>query len=129
MDSFCIYLFILHLHNLQISSFVAQLLWRFLHLAISIFFFVLAKAYAVESYLISSGLLRKYKAIDVEKVRYLAIVVDSQDARRTSKVIRLLKWLAAIGVKRVCLYDAEGENIYPVQSYWCIIVLLSFFNN
>jgi ditrans,polycis-polyprenyl diphosphate synthase len=63
----------------------------------------------VESRLISIELLKQYKVIDVGKLRYLAIVVDSEEARRISKVIRLLKWLHHIGVKRVCLYDTEGE--------------------
>ncbi|GLT98067.1 hypothetical protein SLE2022_155910 [Rubroshorea leprosula] len=41
-------------------------------------------------------------------LRYLAIVIESEDAHQTSKIIELLEWLIAIGVKHVCLYDAEG---------------------
>ncbi|CAK7329725.1 unnamed protein product [Dovyalis caffra] len=54
------------------------------------------------------GLLKRYKAIDVGQLRYLAIVVDSDDACQISKVIQLLQWLEAIGVKHLCLYDPEG---------------------
>ncbi|ONH91232.1 hypothetical protein PRUPE_8G100800 [Prunus persica] len=49
-----------------------------------------------------------YKALNLGKLRYLAIVIESEEAYQTSKVIELLQWLEAIGVKRVCLYDTEG---------------------
>lgn len=65
----------------------------------------------VESYLISSGLLKSYKALDLGKLNYLAIVVGSEEAYQTAKVIELLEWLEAIGVKHVCLYDMEGEDV------------------
>ncbi len=63
-----------------------------------------------ENYLISRGLLKHYKALDVGKVRYLAIVADSEDAYEISEVLQLLQWLAAIGVKHMCLYDSEGAD-------------------
>ncbi|KAH0977385.1 hypothetical protein GBA52_027104 [Prunus armeniaca] len=49
-----------------------------------------------------------YKALNFGKLRCLAIVIESEEAYQTSKVIELLRWLEAIGVKRVCLYDTEG---------------------
>ncbi|XP_073525898.1 dehydrodolichyl diphosphate synthase complex subunit NUS1-like [Phyllobates terribilis] len=63
----------------------------------------------VESHCISSGLFKKkYSTLDVSKLKYLAIVVESEDAHDISKIIELLQWLADIGVKHVCLYDMEG---------------------
>lgn len=71
---------------------------------------MLGLAGAVDSYLISSGLLKKYNDLNLGKLRYLAIVVDSDEARKTSQVIKLLQWLSDIGMKHVCLYDEEGED-------------------
>ncbi|CAK9142588.1 unnamed protein product [Ilex paraguariensis] len=84
------------------------LLWIILHLIIGIWYFAVDIVRAIESYLISSGLFKRYKALDISKVRYLAIVIDSEEARQTSKIIELLRWLAAIGIKSVCLYDPDG---------------------
>ncbi|KAL5561435.1 hypothetical protein UlMin_031182 [Ulmus minor] len=85
-----------------------QLLWHILHLIINIFYLMVGIACVIESSLISSGLLKKYKAFNPGKLRYLAIVIESEDAREISRVIKLLQWLEAIGVKHVCFYDAEG---------------------
>ncbi|XP_031402368.1 dehydrodolichyl diphosphate synthase complex subunit NUS1 isoform X1 [Punica granatum] len=92
----------------RMSSLAIHLLWLLIHLVISIFFFVLKIANVLESYLISSGFLKKYESINVGKLRYLAVVVDSEDALQINKVIKLVQWLADIGVKHVCLYDNEG---------------------
>ncbi|KAM7479288.1 hypothetical protein LguiA_027501 [Lonicera macranthoides] len=83
-------------------------LWYMLHFMISLWYFALEMANAVQSYLISKGLFKRYKALDPSKVRYLAIVVDSEDANKAAHIIELLNWLAAIGIKRICLYDREG---------------------
>lgn len=99
----------------QASSFALQLLWLLVHVIISIFFFLLGIADALESYLISSGFLKKYEAINAEKLRYLAIVVDIEDAQQIMKVLKLLQWLADIGVKHICLYDTEGKDILLVR--------------
>lgn len=77
---------------------------------ISLWYFALEMANAVQSYLISKGLFKRYKALDPSKVRYLAIVVDSEDANKAAHIIELLNWLAAIGIKRICLYDREGKD-------------------
>ncbi|BBN68433.1 Undecaprenyl pyrophosphate synthetase family protein [Prunus dulcis] len=53
-------------------------------------------------------ILKSYKARNLGKLRYLAIVIESEEAYQTLKVIELLQWLEAIVVKRVCLYDTEG---------------------
>ncbi|KAK4785962.1 hypothetical protein SAY86_002651 [Trapa natans] len=92
----------------QMPSFALSVLWFLIHLVISIFFIVLGIADAVENYLISSGFLKRYDAINVGKLRYLAIVVDSEDAMQINKALKLLQWLTDIGVKHVCLYDSEG---------------------
>uniref|UniRef100_A0A2N9GAF0 ditrans,polycis-polyprenyl diphosphate synthase [(2E,6E)-farnesyldiphosphate specific] n=1 Tax=Fagus sylvatica TaxID=28930 RepID=A0A2N9GAF0_FAGSY len=92
----------------QIGNFGLLLLWCILHFLVSIWYFLLEIAHVVESYIMSSGLMKNYKALDFGKLRYLGIVVGSEEASQTSKVIELLQWLEAIGVKHVCLYDTEG---------------------
>lgn len=86
------------------------LLWHFLHLLVSLWYLQVRLVETTESYLISTGLLKDYKALDISNVRYLAIVIDSEDARQISKVLQLLKWLAAVGVKHLCLYDSIGTE-------------------
>uniref|UniRef100_A0A9R1UCY5 ditrans,polycis-polyprenyl diphosphate synthase [(2E,6E)-farnesyldiphosphate specific] n=1 Tax=Lactuca sativa TaxID=4236 RepID=A0A9R1UCY5_LACSA len=66
------------------------------------------KMHAIESYLIANGIVKTYEDLNLDRVKYLGIVVDSDEARETSKVIELLEWLSDIGVKKVCLYDKEG---------------------
>ncbi|XP_059647696.1 uncharacterized protein LOC132294009 isoform X2 [Cornus florida] len=92
----------------QIGNTGLLILWHIIHFIISLWYFLAGIAHALESYLISAGLLKRYKALNIGKVRYLAIVVDSEEAHDTAKVTELLHWLAAIGVKHVCLYDTEG---------------------
>ncbi|KAK6916549.1 hypothetical protein RJ641_019410, partial [Dillenia turbinata] len=84
------------------------LLWACIHVALSIWFFARGIIDSLKSSLISSGLLKRYKTLNVSKLRYLAIAVESEEAHQTSKIIKLLHWLAAIGVKHVCLYDKRG---------------------
>lgn len=69
----------------------------------------------LQSYFVPSRLLDKYKDLQLKKLRYLAIVVDSEEALQTSRILKLLQWLSAIGVKHVSLYDMEGKSssIYP----------------
>ncbi|KAL5858164.1 hypothetical protein ACOSQ3_005622 [Xanthoceras sorbifolium] len=92
----------------KIGDLGVRLLWHLLHFLVSLWYFSLGIASAIESYLISRGILKRYKALDIGKLRYLAIVVESEDAYQIPKVIKLLQCLVAIGVKRVCLYDSEG---------------------
>ncbi|KAF3435606.1 hypothetical protein FNV43_RR22697 [Rhamnella rubrinervis] len=93
---------------LFIGNLVLWLLWHVLHFTVSIFYLVLAIASVAESYFISSGLLRKYRTLNLSKLRYLAIVVETEEACQTSKITELLQWLGDIGVKHICLYDQEG---------------------
>lgn len=84
------------------------LLWHVLHLIVSLLYFVREIIRSVESYLITNGIVKAYEDLNLDRVKYLGIVVDSDEARETSKVIELLEWLSDIGVKKVCLYDREG---------------------
>jgi len=94
----------------QIGNFGLRLVWHSVHLLVRFWYLGVGVANVIESYLISSGLLKRYRSIDVGKLRYLAIVIESDDACRISKVIQLLQWLQAIGVKHLCLYDTEGKD-------------------
>lgn len=90
------------------GSIVLLLLWHILHLVLSILYFLREILRAFESYLITNGYVKAYDDLNLDRVKYLGIVVDSDEARKTSNVIELLDWLSAIGVKKVCLYDREG---------------------
>lgn len=92
----------------QSGNIALLVLWHMLHIIVSICYFIYGLVQTIESHLISNGLFQRYKTLNVGHVRYLAIVVDSEEARHTSKVIELLLWLTAMGVKKVCLYDREG---------------------
>ncbi|XP_057503033.1 uncharacterized protein LOC130786697 isoform X2 [Actinidia eriantha] len=95
-------------NSLQIHNLVLLLLWHILHSVISVWYCALGIAHMLESYIVSSGLLRRYKALNLDRLQFLAVVVDSEEARQISKVTELLQWLRTIGVKNVCLYDTEG---------------------
>ncbi|XP_073272338.1 uncharacterized protein [Primulina huaijiensis] len=84
------------------------LMWHITHSVISLWYFILGLADGIESFLISMGALTWYKACDISRVQNLAVVFDSKEALQTIKVLDLLRWLAANGVKNVCLYDREG---------------------
>uniref|UniRef100_A0A8R7UB48 ditrans,polycis-polyprenyl diphosphate synthase [(2E,6E)-farnesyldiphosphate specific] n=1 Tax=Triticum urartu TaxID=4572 RepID=A0A8R7UB48_TRIUA len=49
-----------------------------------------------------------YRNLQLGKLKYLAIVVDSREAKNTVKINQLLYWLKTLGVKYVCLYDIDG---------------------
>ncbi|KAM0884282.1 hypothetical protein ACQ4PT_031091 [Festuca glaucescens] len=84
------------------------LLWCIIHVAISLFSLCSHLIFSLECYLISSGLLRKYQNLQLSRMKYLAIVVDSREAKNTVKINQLLCWLKNLGVKYVCLYDIDG---------------------
>ncbi|XP_028751455.1 dehydrodolichyl diphosphate synthase complex subunit NUS1-like [Neltuma alba] len=85
-----------------------RFIWRFLHVLVSIWYSILALGNKCESFLISSAVLKSYKLCNLGKLHYLAIVIESDDAHQTSKVVELLRWLDSLGVKNVCLYDRIG---------------------
>uniref|UniRef100_A0A9R1WDE3 ditrans,polycis-polyprenyl diphosphate synthase [(2E,6E)-farnesyldiphosphate specific] n=1 Tax=Lactuca sativa TaxID=4236 RepID=A0A9R1WDE3_LACSA len=93
---------------LQNDHMILLLLWHILYLILKLIYCVWEKMRAIESYLIANGIVKTYEDLNLDRVKYLGIVVDSDEARETSKVIELLEWLSDIGVKKVCLYDREG---------------------
>ncbi|CAH8372137.1 unnamed protein product [Eruca vesicaria subsp. sativa] len=92
----------------QIVDFGLYLLWRFIHIVVTLWYIVSGIFEAIESYAISLGLVQKYSSIDIEKLKCLAVVVDIEAAQDVSKVIELLQWLTTIGVKQVGLFDSQG---------------------
>jgi len=92
----------------QIGNLVLQLLWYFLQIIVSAWYYISVVANFFESYFISYGVLKKYQSLPIGKLQYLAIVIESEDAHQTSKVVQLLQWLDSLGVKNVCLYDMNG---------------------
>ncbi|KVI01979.1 Di-trans-poly-cis-decaprenylcistransferase-like protein, partial [Cynara cardunculus var. scolymus] len=90
------------------DSRVFLLLWHALHLILRVLYIAREILSTVESYLITNGLLKAYDHLNLDRVKYLGVVIDSDEARQTSEVIELLEWLSAIGIKKVCLYDREG---------------------
>ncbi|CAF2259421.1 unnamed protein product [Brassica napus] len=92
----------------QIGDLGFDLLWRFLHIVVSLFHIVSGIFEAIQSYAISLGLIQKYSSIDIEKLMCLAVVVDIEVARDVAKVVELLQWLKTIGVKQVGLFDSQG---------------------
>uniref|UniRef100_A0A0D9VQR3 ditrans,polycis-polyprenyl diphosphate synthase [(2E,6E)-farnesyldiphosphate specific] n=2 Tax=Leersia perrieri TaxID=77586 RepID=A0A0D9VQR3_9ORYZ len=84
------------------------LLWFIVHLAISLFSLWSHLIYNTECYLISFGLIPKYGKFKLDRLKYLAVVVDSREAKNIAKIKQLLCWLSNIGVKYVCLYDIDG---------------------
>ncbi|KAJ1397560.1 Decaprenyl diphosphate synthase-like superfamily [Sesbania bispinosa] len=69
--------------------------------------FISFKCHTVIDTSLNSGNV-DFKGSKCRKLRYLAIVIESEDANQTSKVVKLLQWLDSIGVKNVCLYDMNG---------------------
>lgn len=96
------------LRLVQIGDFWLRLLWYFLQIIVNTWYSIVAVGNLLESYFISRGVLEKYKSLHPEKVQYLAIVIESEEAYQISEVVKLLKWLDTIGVKNVCLYDMNG---------------------
>ncbi|EFH68914.1 predicted protein [Arabidopsis lyrata subsp. lyrata] len=92
----------------QIGDLGLNLLWRFIHIVVSLWYIVSGISEAIESYAISLGLNKKYSSIDLEKLRCLAVVVDIEAVQDVAKVVELLQWLTTIGVKQVGLFDSQG---------------------
>lgn len=102
---------------LQIENLWLILIWHVVHFIISIWYFAIWLAETVESYLISNGFLKRYRTIDTDRVQYLAIVLDSEEACRTSEIIELLQCIDRIGLRNVCLYDCEGQLVFVCATY------------
>ena len=91
-----------------------RLVWHFIHLLFSVFYLVVGIACAFESYLISTVGLCGFNAA---KIKYLAIVIESEEASDISRVVKLLLWLHGLGVAHICLYDEEGL-LYSILPYF-----------
>jgi ditrans,polycis-polyprenyl diphosphate synthase len=118
----------------QIGYLGIQLLWYFLQIIVSAWYYISIAGNMFESYFISCEVLKKYKSLHIGKLRYLAIVIESEEAHQTSKVIKLLQWLDSVGVKNVCLYDMNGMKDLDNQLWETFFYLLSrmiifFFNS
>ncbi|XXG44833.1 hypothetical protein AAC387_Pa02g0078 [Persea americana] len=87
---------------------VIGLCWFLLHQVVNTVHLMMGIKQVLESYFLPSGLLVKYKDLLLKELHYLAVVVDSEEALQTSSIVKLLRWLSAIGVKHVCLYDMDG---------------------
>ncbi|XP_057550623.1 uncharacterized protein LOC130828674 isoform X1 [Amaranthus tricolor] len=92
----------------KVTNYTATLLWNILHFLVTTWYWVNNVLHMLESYFITCGLLKKYKSLDLSKLRYLAIAIESEEAHCLSQVIELLHLVADIGVKHVCLFDIEG---------------------
>ncbi|RWR71884.1 dehydrodolichyl diphosphate synthase complex subunit NUS1 isoform X1 [Cinnamomum micranthum f. kanehirae] len=94
--------------RLDIWRLVIGLCWFLLHQGVNTVHLMMGIKQVLESYFVPSGLLDKYKDLQLKELHYLAVVVDNEEALQTLSIIKLLRWLSAIGVKHVCLYDMEG---------------------
>ncbi|RWR93565.1 dehydrodolichyl diphosphate synthase complex subunit NUS1 [Cinnamomum micranthum f. kanehirae] len=94
--------------RLDIWNLVIRLCWFLLHQVFNTVHIMMGIKRVLESYFVPSGLLDEYKDLQLKKLRYLAVVVDSEEALQTLRIIKLLQWLSAIGVKHVSLYDMQG---------------------
>ncbi|KAL4581256.1 hypothetical protein LXL04_017466 [Taraxacum kok-saghyz] len=83
-------------------------LWHVVHLILRVLYLALEIFQTVESYLITNRIVKAYGHLNLQRVNYLGVVIDSDEARETAEVIQLLEWLSDIGIKKVCLYDKEG---------------------
>ena len=116
------FLFNLKFKNAFIVGFKAytnlglQLLWYFLQIIFSAWYFISVVGNLFESYFTFFGVLKKYKSLHSGKVRYLAIVIESEEAYQISKVVKLLQWLDSIGVKEcVPLWHKWYEKFWRMK--------------
>lgn len=96
---------------IDLINLVLGLLWTITHLAISFLNLWSHLIHSLECYFTSSGLLWKYQNLHLGRLRYLAIAVDSKEAKSTAKVKQLLCWLSSMGVKYICLCDIDGKTM------------------
>lgn len=104
---------------------VLGLCWWMIHLFLSIHQIASHLLQVIESYVISIGLLESYRHLQLDKLRCLAVVVDSNEVRNTLKIKKLLRWLSDIGLNYVILYDMEGKH--PCYAISIIVAWTSFF--
>ncbi|XP_020267537.1 dehydrodolichyl diphosphate synthase complex subunit Nus1-like isoform X2 [Asparagus officinalis] len=109
-----------HLRRLHISGifiFILGLSWYLLHLLVSIMHTGSHLIQVMKCYIISSEFLQKYRMLPLHKLQYLAVVIDSAEAKNATQVKQLLHWLSDIGVKYIMLYDMEGVLKQSLETY------------
>ncbi|XP_011627681.1 dehydrodolichyl diphosphate synthase complex subunit Nus1 [Amborella trichopoda] len=99
---------VLVLERYGVLRIILSVLWNLIHLIVSVIHFAIRMANKLQHYVILTGLLKKYKSIDLRKLQHMAIVIESEEATQLTKVYRLLYWLSYIGVHHVTLYDMDG---------------------
>ncbi|CAL9132030.1 unnamed protein product [Musa acuminata var. zebrina] len=82
--------------------------WYLLHLMVNLRHMGSSVNDLLFCYIISMGLLLKHQNLQLDKLNSLAVVVDSEEAKNTTKIKQLLCWLSSIGIKYVILYDMQG---------------------
>lgn len=111
-----------------IIKLILGLLWFIVHLAISLFSLWFDLIYSIECYLISFGLIPKYRKFQLDRLKHLAVVVDSREAKNVAKINQLLCWLSNVGVKYVCLYDIDGKTmslLFAFVECYCFLCRIS----
>lgn len=90
---------------------ILGLLFCLLHITVSLVHIWSYLIYQIQCLIIFSGLLPKYRNLKLDRLQYLAVVIDSKEAKNKNKVHQLLYWLSDLGVKYVTLYDLEGNKL------------------
>lgn len=90
--------------------------WYLLHLMVNLRHMGSSVNDLLFCYIISMGLLLKHQNLQLDKLNSLAVVVDSEEAKNTTKIKQLLCWLSSIGIKYIILYDMQGKHAY-MKSY------------
>ena len=89
---------------------ILSICWRLLHLLISIIDIGSRFIQVLSCHITSSGFWGRHQVLNLERLQCLAIVVDSEEAKNTTKLKQLLQWLSEIGVNHFILYDMEGNT-------------------
>jgi len=108
-----------------IASPILGILYYLLHAIVSLGHIWSYLIYQIQCLIISSGLLSKYQNLKLDRLKHLAVVIDSEEAKNKNKVHQLLLWLSDTGVKYVILYDIEGNKfISPTFDFihWVTII-------
>lgn len=92
---------------MQNNNILFILAWHILHLILRVLYLAQEVLRTLENYLITNGLITAYVDLNLDRVKYLGVVIDSDEARKTSEVIQLLEWLSAFGVKKSVYMTAK----------------------
>jgi len=106
------------------SRFILGFTWCLLHLLVSIIQLGSHLIQVIVCYITSSGFLKRYQQIQLHKLRHLAVVVDSEEAKKTKEIKQLLHCLSDIGVKDIILYDMEGKQTCTSLKRFSVITVI-----